>query len=211
MAAETDARCQGDVKKPALFFEKLGASSPLDTRKSSEIINRKGCGGTAGSGAPMQAILLSSSWGRMTLEDRWLREVLLWTNDNVCPAMSVLSRTPPYSYCPYTPCDICDKVHNSPRCPYFDHLPQGATFPRGYEIVCRCGNLFNEDKWACSSCGGGIPVLKAKYCSICNVYYQHSVYECPVDKEHAAKYKSARDEMLSRVPIPLCPVYPESS
>ena len=42
----------------------------------------------------MQAILLSSSWGRMTLEDRWLREVLLWTNDNVCPAMSVLSRTP---------------------------------------------------------------------------------------------------------------------
>ncbi|XP_004290257.1 PREDICTED: uncharacterized protein LOC101309305 isoform 2 [Fragaria vesca subsp. vesca] len=50
MAAETDARCQGDVRKLSFFFEKLGASSPPDTRKSSEITNRKGCGGSAGSG-----------------------------------------------------------------------------------------------------------------------------------------------------------------
>ena len=56
-----------------------------------------------------------------------------------------------------------------------------------------------------------MPVLKAKYCSICNVGYQHCVYECPEDQVLAAEYKSIRDKILSRVLIPHRPLYPESS
>nr|XP_011457961.1 PREDICTED: uncharacterized protein LOC101294899 isoform X2 [Fragaria vesca subsp. vesca] len=199
-----------DVRKLALFFETLAASSPPDKRKSSEIINRKGCRGSAGSGT-YTVYTPVVFMGQNDFGGPVARGGASVDKRQCVPCNECFNSHPPYSYCPYTPCDICDKVHDSARCPYFDHLPQGATFPPGYEIVCRCGNLFNEDKWACSSCGGSIPVLKAKYCSICNVYYQHGVYECPVDKEHAAKYKSVRDEMLSRVPIPHRPVYPESS
>lgn len=128
---------------------------------------------------------------------------------------------PPYPDCPYRPdkpCSICDKPHNPVYCPYLDRLPRGATYGPGYDAVCLCGNFFNEDKWACTSCGGNRPRLKPKYCSICNSHTQHSAYECPKDKVLAAKYKLVREKRLSRAPsrkpssgIPYVPTNPSWS
>nr|XP_011458246.1 PREDICTED: uncharacterized protein LOC101309305 isoform X2 [Fragaria vesca subsp. vesca] len=105
------------------------------TRKSSEITNRKGCGGSAGSGTctgctPVVSMGLNEfrrlvAGGGASVDKR-----------QCVPCDECSNSHPRFSCCPYTPCRICDRVHpRSARCPYFYHLPQGATFPPGYEIV----------------------------------------------------------------------------
>lgn len=181
------ARCEGDVRKLTHFFETLGTSSP-DTRKDSEkIINRKG---SAGSGTTEFRGLVAG--GGASVDER-----------QYAPCNECLESHPP--------CYICYKVHHSYRCPYFDHFPRGARFAPGYEIVCECGNEFNEDRWACTFCGGGGPVLRAKYCFFCNVFNKHNEYECPEDPVLAAEYKLVRDKILLRVPGHDDLFYPESS
>ncbi|XP_062016026.1 uncharacterized protein LOC133732480 isoform X3 [Rosa rugosa] len=207
-ASCVDEICQGDetvskgVRNLAIFFETLGASSP-DTRKqfssrarapSSKTSNRKGCGGSAGSGTYTYTPVDFSSKFRGPVAGGGP------SMDKAVPCNECSKEHPPYSYCPYAPCHICYKVHHLSYCPYFDHVPQGATFHHGYEIICACGNEFNEGKWVCTSCGGSRAVLKVKCCKICNSVSQHGAYECPKDKVLAAKYKLARDKRRSVVP-----------
>ncbi|XP_062011563.1 uncharacterized protein LOC133728167 isoform X5 [Rosa rugosa] len=148
--------CQGDetvskgVRNLAILFETLGASSPGTYTYTPVDFSSKFRGPVAGGGPSMDKAVLCNECSK---------------------------EHPPYSYCPYAPCDICYKVHHPSYCPYFDHIPQGATFHHGYEIICGCGNEFNEDKWVCTSCGGSRAVLKAKRCKICNSVKQHGAYE----------------------------------
>ncbi|KAL6501475.1 hypothetical protein OROGR_026608 [Orobanche gracilis] len=110
---------------------------------------------------------------------------------------------PRYAYCPYRrPCNICYKPHDPASvCPYFIFYPQGAPFNRvSYEIVCDCGNEFNEAKWVCTYCGRSKALLVAKYCSFCKIGLQHSSHECPKNRVLAAQYKSIRDELMLRAP-----------
>ncbi|XP_062015762.1 uncharacterized protein LOC133732264 isoform X3 [Rosa rugosa] len=178
-ASCVDEICQGDemvskgVRNLAIFFETLGASSPGTYTYTPVDFSSKFRGPVAGGGPSM---------------------------DKAVPCNECSKEHPPYSYCPYAPCHICYKVHHPSYCPYFDHIPQGATFHQGYEIICGCGNEFNEDKWVCTSCGGSRAVLKVKCCSICNSVKQHGAYECPKDKVLAAKYKLVRDKRRSVVP-----------
>ncbi|KAM5549121.1 hypothetical protein ABKV19_000511 [Rosa sericea] len=107
---------------------------------------------------------------------------------------------PPYSYCPYMPCRVCYKDHHPSYCPYLFSIPQGATFNPCFEIICQCGNVFNEDKWVCTFCGRNEAMLISKHCKICNSSNQHGTYECPEDKVVAARNKLARDKIKSIVP-----------
>ncbi|XP_004297783.1 PREDICTED: uncharacterized protein LOC101305066 [Fragaria vesca subsp. vesca] len=101
-------------------------------------------------------------------------------------------------YCPSVPCQVCyQDLHLTPYCPYFHLIPQGAAFDRdNYEVVCCCGNEFNEEKWVCTYCTGRNALLKRKYCSICDSSWkQHSTHECPKDKVLATESKSIRDPL----------------
>ncbi|KAL3638646.1 hypothetical protein CASFOL_016553 [Castilleja foliolosa] len=108
---------------------------------------------------------------------------------------------PSYCYiCPKKPCTVCYKgLHHPVYCPYYRFLPKGADYDQvKYEIICACGNLFNEDLWVCTFCTGTCPRLKSKYCDICKCRKQHRTHECPKDTVRAANKKVARDRYLSR-------------
>ncbi|XP_050372619.1 uncharacterized protein LOC126790434 [Argentina anserina] len=107
------------------------------------------------------------------------------------------SKEHPTMYCPDIPCRVCYKVHHPFNCPYFRHLPRGATFAPGYEVLCVCGNVFSEAKWRCTFCAGSRAVLRAKFCSVCLSSGMHATYECPEDKVLAAEDKFIRDKWLA--------------
>ncbi|KAL5703546.1 hypothetical protein ACHQM5_022082 [Ranunculus cassubicifolius] len=113
------------------------------------------------------------------------------------------------SQCPGYECPTCFKIHHPSHCPYFRHLPKGASFGPGCDVVCACGNIFNEEGWFCTSCGGDWAILRFKHCFICNERQDHRSDECSKDKALAATYKIARDELRSRIPkrIPLSKVF----
>ncbi|KAL5697358.1 hypothetical protein ACHQM5_030808 [Ranunculus cassubicifolius] len=100
-------------------------------------------------------------------------------------------------------CDICYNTHHPSFCPYTERYPRDAPYNKARcEIMCLCGNRFNEDKWMCSSCGSNDKsVLITKKCVICRGF-DHGSYECPKDKDRAAMFKEFRDEERSRVPTP---------
>ncbi|KAL5724239.1 hypothetical protein ACHQM5_007522 [Ranunculus cassubicifolius] len=111
----------------------------------------------------------------------------------------------PNSFCANWKCGICYKVHHPTYCPYFRHIPQGAPYDReNYYIVCGCCNDFDEDRWACTSCGASWAMLHLKHCSIC-MGFGHNEHECPKDKVRAAKIKKIRDQefaaMAQRFPV----------
>ncbi|KAL5703545.1 hypothetical protein ACHQM5_022081 [Ranunculus cassubicifolius] len=144
---------------------------------SSHVNSRSGSkGGVAGEGA--------SLWEKETLAsyDHCLFE-------NICKEQASDSQ-----------CPTCFKVHDPSHCPYFRHLPRGASFGPGCEIVCVCGNYFNEKGWFCTSCGRNWAALRYKKCFICNTWEDHTTDECSKDKARAAAFKIVKDELRSNVP-----------
>ncbi|XP_004289888.1 PREDICTED: uncharacterized protein LOC101294612 [Fragaria vesca subsp. vesca] len=169
----------GHVRKLALFFEKLGASSPPDTRKSSEIRSNPE-GPVAGGGASVDK-----------------RQFV------PCDVCSKLN--PPNLSCSYSvgPCDICDKVQRINCCPYLNHLPQGATFNSGYGIVCVCGYVFDEVKWVVPYVVGAEQCLRPRIVPFVTSGSSTVHMNAQKDKDLAAEYKSIREKMLSEVSTPI--------
>nr|XP_011462569.1 PREDICTED: uncharacterized protein LOC101307481 isoform X2 [Fragaria vesca subsp. vesca] len=203
--AASDAISQSDVKKLALSFETLDASSPGPY--TPVLFGSKFREPVAGGDASMNKGPLSDNEGSKVNSKQTVictpvdcssnfrgpvAGGVASTDEGPCLRCDVCSKEHPL-------CDICYKVHHYELCPYFHRVPQGATFDPGYEIICGCGNIFNEDKWACTFCGGSIAMLKAKYCDICRSWKLHSTYECLKDEVRAAMYKSDRDKQLSLV------------